>query len=260
MRYLQSYYTDVGIKRKNNQDSLALFKADTDFGEVLLAIVCDGMGGYQSGELASKTIIEIFEKWFKQDFSKCLYDGLNFEIIKGQWNRIIKDCNTILVEYGLQYDIDLGSTLTAGLFIKNKYYIAHVGDSRAYKILSDKVFQITQDQSAVAEALRRGEITPEEAKKDKRRNILLECIGITKNVKILFYEGVSAVGDTFMFCSDGFWHNLTEEELCRYLSGKQFKDNKMIRIHLNYLVETVKHKGEKDNITALAVIPMGDNV
>ena len=255
MNYLQSYYTDIGNKRKTNQDSLAIFKAGTETGEILLSLICDGMGGYQSGEIASKTIVESFEKWFKQDLPLLLYNDFSFQKLKEQWVRLINECNGQLVKYGAKKKIDLGSTLTACLFTGEQYYCVHVGDSRAYKIRKNEMAQITMDQSVVADAVRRGEITEEEAKADKRKNILLECIGITKTVDVLFFEGEVSPGDSYLLCSDGLWHYLKDEELMRYLWGGQFKENKMIRMHLNCLVETVKERGEKDNISAISVIP-----
>lgn len=255
MYFLQSYYTDIGIKRKTNQDSLALFKADTDKGEVLLGIVCDGMGGYQSGELASKVIVESFEKWFKLELPKLIYKKFYSSTVVNQWTSIINSCNEKLVSYGRSKKIEMGSTLTAVLCFEDKYYIAHVGDSRAYMILDNDVNQLTLDQSLVAEALRNGEITKEEATKDKRRNVLTECIGITSTVAPLFFEGKLEGKESILICSDGFWHNLSEDEMERYLSSSQFENNKMIRMHLNYLVELDKQRLEKDNISAVCIIP-----
>ena len=255
LNFLQSYYTDVGIKRRMNQDSLAIFKADTDKGEVVFALVCDGMGGYQYGELASKTIIEAFEKWFKLQLPYSLYKELSTEQLRMNWENIVRQCNKELISYGAKHGIELGSTLTAGLFIENHYYIIHVGDSRAYEITTEGVSQITEDQSLVAEELRKGLLSEEEAKKDKRNNILLECVGITPRVNILFYDGTIKERATYLFCSDGFWHETSDEEYIRYLSGNQFENNKMIRMQLNYLVEACKQRGEKDNISVVGLIP-----
>ena len=258
MRYIQSYFTDIGVKRKTNQDSLALFKADTDYGEVLLAVICDGMGGHQSGELASKTIVKSFEKWFKVDFPAILYNGLTYEILKTSWARLIRDCNAELVSYGEKHGIEMGSTLTVFLFAQENYYVAHVGDSRGYIIGDYNSLQITKDHSLIADEVRRGIITAEEAKTDKRKNVLLECVGITKTVNMDFYTGAVMPDFCYMLCTDGFWHKLTEKDLTHYLAGSQFKDNKMIRMHLNYLVEQVKGRGEKDNISVIGIVPKKD--
>lgn len=256
MQYIQSYFTDIGIKRKSNQDSLALLKADTDFGEILFAVMCDGMGGHQCGELASKTIVKKFEKWFKVEFPSMFYNGLEFEALKTNWTKLIHECNSLLVKHGEKNGIEMGSTLTAFLFVQNRYIAAHVGDSRGYVISENDVKQITNDHSFLADAVRKGKMTEAEAKADKRSNILLECVGITKTVNIDFYTGEIERKKCYVVCSDGFWHRLENEELTYYLSGKQFKDNKILRMHLNYLVEMVKQRGEKDNISVIGIVPV----
>ncbi|MBR5515671.1 MAG: serine/threonine-protein phosphatase [Clostridia bacterium] len=260
MQFIQSYYTDIGVKRKTNQDSLALIKADTDFGEVLLAVMCDGMGGHQSGELASKTIVVKFEKWFKTEFPVLLYKGVDESILKECWSRLIEESNSLLVKYGKEKGVELGSTLTAFLFIADRYYAVHVGDSRGYEISEDAINQITRDHSLLADAVRKGIMTEEEASKDSRKNILLECVGITDNVKVDFYSGNIKEKHTYLLCSDGFWHFLDIEDYTHYLSGERIEDNKMLRMHLNFLVETVKQRGEKDNISVIGVIPLQNGV
>lgn len=255
MRYIHSYYTDIGVKRKTNQDSLALIKANTDFGEVVLAVICDGMGGHQAGELASKTVIKRFERWFKVVFPTILYDNLTYEVIRDNWASMICECNDRLVSYGVKHDIELGSTVTAFLFVGDYYYVVHVGDSRGYVIGDYNFVQITKDHSLIAEELRKGTISAEEAQSDKRKNILLECVGITKSINMDFYAGTIIPNVCYMICTDGFWHKLTDNDLTHYLAGTQFKDNKMMRMHLNYLVELVKERGEKDNISVIGIVP-----
>ena len=158
MNFYQSLYTDIGIHRKSNQDSIGLFKASTDFGEVIFGIVCDGMGGYANGELASRILIEAFETWFKCDYPSCIYEeNYSYRDLFKQWGKIIYDCNERLVKYGMKHEISLGSTLTAVLLVNDEYFMAHVGDSRALVITPEKVYQMTRDQSVVAEADRRGD-------------------------------------------------------------------------------------------------------
>lgn len=255
MKFIQSYYTDIGTTREKNQDSLALIKANTDFGEVLLAIICDGMGGHSVGELASKYCVERVSSWFKGRFPELLYDMFSDEIIEEQLRSLVTKINRKLSNYGAAYQMKLGSTLTCCLFCKGKYYIAHIGDSRCYLISDNGARQLTRDHSLAAAEVEKGKLTPEEAKKDKRKNILYESVGITDEVNMEFYTGANISGQSFMLCSDGLWHCLSEEEITRYMSAKVIKDNKMMRMHLNYLVEQVKMRGERDNISAIGVIP-----
>lgn len=252
MKFLQSYFTDIGIKRKSNQDSVGIYKAETDLGEVLLVVLADGMGGYQHGELASKTCVLQMEQWFKHTLPDIIYSGYNEEIIKSSMEDEVLKCNARLYNYGKDNEIELGSTLTAFLFIQDNYYAVHVGDSRGY-IIDTGLHQITRDHSLIAQELEQGLITKEEAKTDKRVNILLECVGITPEITMDFFTGKIKNKNTFVICCDGFWHKLTEDEYVRYLSGEMINNNKTMRMHLNLLVDTVKLRGEKDNISVIGV-------
>lgn len=253
--FKQSYYSDIGVKRKSNQDSLALVKAETNFGEVLLAAVCDGMGGYSMGELASKHCIQTLVSWFKKRFPIILYENGDRmeEKIHGELFSLIRQMNMDLVLYGRRHQQNLGSTLTALIFVKEKYYCVHVGDSRAYEI-GKKIRQITDDQSMVAEEVRKGILTAEEAKKDKRKNLLTQSVGITMNVEPLFYSGNIVAGNIYLLCSDGFWHLINEDDIRRYLNPEDIIDNRMFRTHLNYLTQQVMDRGEKDNITSVGAL------
>lgn len=259
MKFIQSYYTDIGITRKKNQDSLALLKATTDFGDVLLTVVCDGMGGYSIGELASKYCVECFSNWFKRCFPELLYDSFSDEVIEAQLRRLVFSINKKLNEYGAAYRIQLGTTLTACLFCRERYYIAHVGDSRCYLLSGVGVRQLTRDHSFVAAEVEKGRMTPEEAKRDKRKNILYESVGAAKQVNMEFYTGALTDAQVFLLCSDGFWHCISDDELVRYMDAKVIKDSRTMRMHLNFLVEQVKMRGERDNITAVGVIPILSN-
>ena len=133
--------------------------------------------------------------------------------------------------------------------------MAHVGDSRGYEISADRVCQITQDQSLVASKVERGLMSAQAAQKSREKNYLLECLGITNHVNMIFSTGQIQPNATYVLCSDGFWHYLEDGDLARYLSSKVIRNNQTARMHMNFLVEQVKMRGEKDNISAIAVIP-----
>ena len=158
--YITSFCTDVGIKKKVNQDSLCIKKALLKDKTVLMALVCDGMGGLSKGELASATVIRGFSDWFVKDLVSTQGD---FDKIRKQWENLIISLNTKLWNYGKKNAAELGTTLTAILFVEGKeYLIAQVGDSRAYEI-GQTINQITEDQSFVAREVKRGNMTKEQA-------------------------------------------------------------------------------------------------
>ncbi|MDO4647793.1 MAG: protein phosphatase 2C domain-containing protein [Eubacteriales bacterium] len=256
MEYIQSYYTDIGNTRSANQDSLAVLKAETHCGEVLFAVLCDGMGGHESGELASKTVVERMEIWFKTEFPRILYRGITMEKLRRDWDRVLREVNETLVTYGKQKSVSVGSTVTAFLFWQDRFAAVHVGDSRGYEIAEGDARQVTEDQSFLADQVRKGILTPEEAELDPRKNLLLECVGVTSDMEMLFYSGKVQIGNSYLLCSDGFWHTITERELIQRLSGNKIKDNKMLRIRLTNLTELAMTRGEKDNISVIGIVPI----
>lgn len=246
--YAIGYGTDVGIKKKVNQDSLCIKKAFVGDKLMVLAIVCDGMGGLSKGELASATVVRRFSDWFVNEMSLTCE---SIEEIRMQWERIIQKSNDKLWNYGIQNGVQLGTTLTAVLVIGNEdYLIAQVGDSRAY-LLKREIVQLTEDQSFVAREVKRGNMTKEEAAVDPRRNVLLQCIGASKTVEPAFVKGKIEDGSGFLLCSDGFRHKVTEDEFLTYLGKTEVCEKQSIQSKIRELIELNKQRGETDNITAI---------
>ena len=248
--YITSYCTDAGIKKRVNQDSLCIKKALLKDKTILMALVCDGMGGLSKGELVSATVIRGFSDWFAKDLEATQGD---IDKIRNQWESLVINLNTKLWNYGKKNAAELGTTLTAILLVEGKeYLIAQVGDSRAYEI-GQTINQITEDQSFVAREVKRGNMTKEQALVDPRRNVLLQCIGASKSVKPVFYEGQIGVRKGFLLCSDGFRHTVLEQEMFQALSGLEDAPKEQIKEKLRQLVEENKKRGETDNITAVYI-------
>ena len=131
MGFSAVYNTDVGIKKKTNQDSLAIKIADTPKGQVVFSLVCDGMGGLAKGEVASKEVITAFCNWFDTQFVE-MVDNNSFseELLRYQWIRLAVEQNEKIKAYGEQNGFMLGTTISAILIYREMYYILHVGDSR----------------------------------------------------------------------------------------------------------------------------------
>ena len=249
MGIVYGYCTDTGTRKKVNQDSFCIKNASIGNKSVTLAIICDGMGGLSKGELASGSMINAFSKWFEKDLQD---SGLEVETIRMQWEDLIRRGNEKLYQYGLQNGIQLGTTLTVLLLVDEKeYFIAHVGDSRAY-VARERMNQITEDQSFVAREIQRGRMTVEQAKTDPRKNVLLQCVGASKDVKPVYYSGQIEKGDGYLLCSDGFRHMLDE---CEMLAGieliRKNCEQENIDIILRNLVNENMQRGETDNITVL---------
>lgn len=250
MRYTATADSDVGISKSTNQDSILIKHASTDIGEVLMAIVCDGMGGLAKGELASATVIREFARWFDEEFPFEL-DNLDMQVIGGKWSLMLKDLNLKILEYGTEHGISLGTTFSGILFVGNQYVIAHVGDTRVYQIGSS-LNQLTTDQTFVAREISRGTMTVEQAKTDKRRNLLLQCVGASKTVEPQVICGTAERG-AYMLCSDGFRHEITESEIYESLNPINFMNKNAMHSNARYLIEQVKSRNERDNISVVLI-------
>ena len=252
MSFLATVHTDAGIGKENNQDSALQIEARTDFGDVMLSVVCDGMGGLDKGEVASATVIEAFSEWFEKELPKLIHLEDVERMIFGEWEELILDCNQKISAYADELRIKMGTTLNAILFLRGRYYIANVGDSRAY-LLSDGLYQLTKDQTLVQREVDMGRLTAEKAAVSPRRNILLQCVGASPIVTPDYYSGSFAAGQVYMQCSDGFRHVVTGEEIYRYLNTQELTDERKMADNAVYLTELNKNRQEKDNITVLLV-------
>lgn len=258
MNYLMAYHTDTGTARKSNQDSLLMKKAITDYGEIALAAVCDGMGGFAKGELASKQVILHLAAWFEKKLPELLYKddsagNLDVDLLKEQLNKVLSDENLILSRYGEQHKLRLGTTVVLLLLFKNRYYLMNVGDSRAYLMSGDEVIQISEDDSVVARDLRNGKITREQALVDERINILTECIGVRPTLETHFLTGEVVAGDGFLLCTDGFWHDTKDDEWESFLKIDMEGPEETYANRLMVITERLKMAGEKDNISSVYV-------
>jgi len=250
--FIQAYHTDVGIRKQKNQDSILLQGMKRDDKDILIAVMCDGMGGMDKGELASATVVRAFGEWFRLDYvhDPNLYDA---DRLCKQWAEIIADCNERMIAYGKRENIQLGTTMTAVMIQSDgRYFIAHVGDTRAYYV-GDQLLQLTEDQTLVAREVRLGNMTEEQAKTDKRRSVLLQCIGINRVVEPQFLMGNLPPGQALLLCSDGFRHVISEVELFNGLLPAKFRSNDDIKQELIRLIELNKQRGETDNISAIYI-------
>lgn len=250
MRYTAVADTDVGITRKTNQDSVLIKHASTEKGQVLMAVICDGMGGLSSGELASAAVVREFAKWFHEELPYEL-ENVDLGVIGGKWMLMLKDLNLKILEYGQSIGESMGTTFSGILFIDDQYVIAHVGDTRIYQI-SGEMNQLTTDQTFVAREIAKGTMTPAQAKVDKRRNLLLQCVGASKTVEPQVICGTVEKG-AYMLCSDGFRHEIDEDEMYEKLAIEYLKDEQAMKKNVRLLIDKVKDRLERDNISVILI-------
>lgn len=248
MNFIGSAVTDIGNTKQTNQDSACIKIANSDkCGQVAMVVLCDGMGGLDKGELASATVIRAFIDWFENELPIHI-TKLSWKNLSAEWEKLIKEQNYRISQFGKQIEVSLGTTVTAILVIENKFLIAHVGDSRVYEI-TNSFKQLTEDQTFIAREIKKGTMTPEQAAKDPRRNMLLQCVGASRNVEPQIITGEIKENTVFMFCSDGFRHVLSDDEMFERFNPVNAVNEAIMEQNSKELIEIVKNRNEKDNIT-----------
>lgn len=234
------FKSDPGMVRENNED---FFIIDKDIG---LFLVADGLGGHQSGEVASSLCAQTIHSILKEKL--CNHQGRNVEaIIKES----IDSAHQTVFSHALNYQENegMGTTVVMALCQKNMLYIAHVGDSRAYIFNSDNMTQITEDHSLVANLVRAGEISVMAAKSHRMKHIISQCVGCDKyvgpDIKSLPFNS----GAIFLLCSDGLTDMIDDKDIQKVLKKKR----KDLQNCADELVNLANIKGGRDNITLILV-------
>ena len=252
MDFLISANTDVGAVKTTNQDSWSTLMLDTPQGKMVFAILCDGMGGLEHGEVASASAVRAFRKWATTVLPELCREPLEDCDIRRQWQGIISELNIRIQRYSEAKNTRMGTTVVAMLLTQGRYYIVNVGDSRAYE-LTDHICQITKDHSVVARELDAGRITPEEAEHHPQRNVLTQCVGASREVYADIYFGRVKKNAVYMLCSDGFRHEIKADELFERLCPSVLCDERTMHGNSEELIELNKQRGEDDNISVVLV-------
>ena len=252
MNFIISANTDIGIAKSTNQDSLTVKRLTTPLGAMVFAVLCDGMGGLAKGEVASATVIRAFDNWLQNELPRLCNAPLEDTVIRSQWEAIITAENQRIKTYGARQGVRLGTTVVVMLLTQTRYYILNVGDSRAYELCGG-LRQITLDQTFVAREIALGNMTPEQAALDPRRNVLLQCVGASDEVYPEMFFGDVRQDAVYMLCSDGFRHEITPEEIYQQLQPGVLFDHASMDRNTQNLIELNKQRQERDNISVVLV-------
>lgn len=237
MRVYIGHGCDIGRVRSFNQDAIGI---DIESG---LFVVADGMGGHAGGEIASRVVIASIKEYITS--SPYSYRERTNGLIEG-----IQEANTQIFQIA-STDIEkrgMGSTVTALLIGWGKYFIAHVGDSRAYLIRGGEITQITRDHSFVQQLVDSGIINSNEARNHERRNEITRAVGIAPDIEIDTYEGGFRETDSILLCSDGLWGVLSDKEVLNTVVNSKDPQDACDR-----LIELANNNGGPDNISAILV-------
>ena len=228
--------TDIGLVRTSNEDkALSIIDA---YGNVLLC-VCDGMGGNDRGNFASKIAIDVITSSFNDRRNFLFASSVSKWIAK-----VIKQINYSIYSESLDSDKykGMGTTLVLAVFYKDSIHIANIGDSRCYRLDENEITQITRDQTYVEYLLSHNEIKEEEKNISKDRHALMNYLGKSKNADYE-YKIIENTGKTILLCSDGLYNNASNKQIFSALNNKDRLDQK-----INTLIGIAKANGGSDNI------------
>lgn len=239
------YCTDKGMVRPNNEDYCGCYiPEDRKIGQAFgsLFAVADGVGGSRAGEVASAEAVNVLlqEYYFGDYTSRCperFKDAYNFTALHiYDLAEASGSCNKMMC------------TLTALLLKDGKFFITHVGDSKAFLLRNGELIQLTKDQTIVGKMLRMGLINKEQARKHPSRHVLLRSLGERPILPADFYSGNIEHGDLFFLTTDGLMEHLTEDEIRDFLLEKRHLSD-----GIGKLIEIANKRGGEDNMTVMSV-------
>lgn len=243
--------SDVGRKRAHNEDSSAI---DASLG---LLIIADGMGGYRAGEVASavaiSTIMQHIRRRLPQLKPQQIDPETGFSLESIIARDAIREANYDVYRAAqdhAKYE-GMGTTALLVLFYDNHFTVAHVGDSRLYRVREGRLDKITNDHSLIQELVDRGLYTQEQAEAKTPRNLVTRALGINETVNVDIFEEAVLPGDLFLLCTDGLSDMVDDKEI--HLTLKTYNDN--LNRAAQELVNLANARGGKDNISVVLARP-----
>lgn len=246
MTILSSGATDIGQKRKTNQDSICLYPKRHFFA------VADGMGGHNGGDIASQMSVKILPEFIENNIGSLSAS----ELLKNS----IQHVNQSIYDHGQQREelTGMGTTISAVIFDGPTVNIANVGDSRTYLISKKKLYQMTRDHSLVQEKLNMGLYDREGAKQDPQKNVLVRTVGFEEDIDIDLYHYKVARNDIFLICSDGLHGKVSDEDIIfiinKHIPEPSLASQKQLDETVKELISQANANGGQDNISVVMAL------
>lgn len=232
--------SDIGQKREKNEDSWNIVL--DDHGNPVGFIVADGMGGYLAGEEASRIAVQEISSMVME----CV-EAPDVATMQEIINDRVEAINRQIMEYSSRNlgGLASGTTLSIGIVKDNNLYIAHIGDGRVYLIRDSKIRPITQDHTYVAELVKGGIITSNEALTHPDKNKITRALGFSENYLPDFYQEAIKENDIFVFCTDGLYEHLSDDEILDIILKGPIEEA------AKELIKAVNQRGGNDNVTVI---------
>lgn len=250
MRAIASGLTDVGLQRDHNEDSYAVLS------EYDLFIVADGMGGHRAGDVASRLATDSIAEFFRSTAQEDATWPFHFDTsLSEDENRLvtgIRVANRRIFERSIRSRecAGMGTTIVGALYSrkKNRLFVGHVGDSRAYRVRGESIQQLTRDHSLINDYLMAMPDLTEEQRAELPKNVITRALGMQDSVAVDLVSDEPQLGDVYLLCSDGLSGMLTDEQI------QQIVDSSTDPIEIcRRLIAKANENGGEDNITALVI-------
>jgi len=234
--------TDKGAVRVQNQDSYYLRPED---GDLVVAIVCDGMGGARAGNVASSLAVEVasahMEELPPEDLLRAPGEHLS---------QAAEKANEAVFHKAL-HDPEcrgMGTTMVAAVVRDRRASVLNIGDSRCYRVGGEGIVKLTRDHSLVEDLVNRGEITPEQARQHPQKNLITRCLGSERQARTDLYEVELREGEFLLLCTDGLSNTLTDQELLYEILHGGTPESCCQR-----MLDIALERGAPDNVTAVLI-------
>lgn len=235
--------TDIGLVRKNNQDSYAIRILDED---LAIAVVCDGMGGAQAGNVASAVAVEVFASALEDACKQGLPpDSERKQMLMRDACKAANNRLRGLSHSNREYE-GMGTTLVAALILSHEIYVANVGDSRCYVLSEGTLNQITVDHSLVQHLVELGDITKEEARIHPKKNVITRAVGVDDSVNCDVFQVDRVKNASLLLCSDGLT-NVVPDDVIRNELSHDISAEDATKSLLSLALE----QGAPDNVTVV---------
>jgi protein phosphatase len=249
MKLVCAGMTDVGSAREHNEDDFYLSE-----GEEALCVVADGMGGHRSGEVASAMAIKAIVEFYRETMGETSgeevieHDGTQRPVDEYRLIRAIQLANQAVFKAASDSELyrGMGTTIVSGFFTEKGVYLAHIGDSRAYRMRRGKLEQQTEDHSLANEYVRMGILAQEDVEHFPYKNVITRACGLTDEVEVDVRFREIEIGDLFVLCSDGLTDMVGDAQIQTIL-----KSTDDLEEVCTELVETANKNGGADNITVV---------
>jgi serine/threonine protein phosphatase PrpC len=245
MTVLSSGATDIGRKRKTNQDSICVAP------DLYFFAVADGMGGHNGGDIASQLSVKLMPEYIRSN------KDLEPKVLLK--NCIEHVCKEIYKKSEVSPELKgMGTTVVSYMFKGSQIFIGNVGDSRTYLVSNNQLFQLTKDHSFVQEKLNMGLYNREQAALDKQKNVLVRTVGFEPEVEVDVFSYKVCKNDLFFCCSDGLHGKVSDKDILyiiqKYIPSPGIASKEDIDTTVRALIQQANDNGGQDNISVVMAI------